>query len=107
MAYRVQQANPAANTDEDLYQPSAGTEAVISTFSVCNTGTADSSFRIAIRKNGASVTTSHYIVHEEALAAGESKFFTIGAVVTEDDVVTVRAATAAIAFNAFVNETDV
>lgn len=104
---RVEQQNPADNSDADLYTPGAGKEAVVSTLSVCNAGNVDSSFRIAVRKGGASITKASAIVHESTLAAGESKFFTIGMVVSELDVITVRAATSDVGFSAFINETDI
>jgi hypothetical protein len=104
MAYTVKQSNPAATTDTDLYTVPAASEAVVSTIAVANVGV-DASFRIAVRPGGASISDEHYIVYEATVAAGESKFFTLGVALAATDVVTVRASTADVAFSAFVNET--
>lgn len=106
MPYKVAQSNPPATTDTDLYTVPASKEAVISTLSVANTG-ADASFRISVRPLGATLSDEHYIVYETTLAAGESKFFTIGMALAATDVVTVRASTSNVAFTAFINETSV
>jgi hypothetical protein len=106
MAYTVKQSNPAATTDTDLYTVPAASEAVVSTVAVANVG-ADASFRMAVRPAGATIADLHYVVYEATIAAGESKFFTIGMALAATDVVTVRASSADVAFTAFVNETAV
>lgn len=106
MAFTVKQTKPAANTAATLYTVPAATEAVVSTLAVANIG-ADASFRIAVRPAGATLADVHHIVYEATLAAGDSKFFTIGIALATTDVVTVRASTAGVAFTAFINETAV
>jgi hypothetical protein len=106
MAYKNKTANPSATTATALYTVSSATEAVVSTLSVCNVG-ADASFRVAVRPLGASLADSHYIVYEATLAAGESKFFTLGIALQATDILEVYASTGDLAFNAFYNETEV
>ena len=106
MAFTVAQSNPTDNTFTDLYTVPASTEAVISTLAVANIE-GDTAFTVAIRPAGAALSDEQYLIYESTLAAGESKFFTIGIALAATDVVTVRAATDDVAFTAFINETEV
>ena len=49
------QSAPSATTDTTLYTVPASTQAVVSTVSVCNRGSAAATFRIAVRPDGASI----------------------------------------------------
>lgn len=104
MPYKNIAVNPSATTATALYTVPSGKEAVASTLCVCNIG-ADASFRVAVRPLGAALINAHYIIYESTLAAGESKFFTLGLAVTASDIVEVYASTSDVAFNLFCNET--
>jgi hypothetical protein len=97
------QAAPAATTDDDLYTVPAATSAVASTLSICNRGVS-TTFRVAVRPTGASITNEHYIVYENAINANDSLFLTIGVALSATDVVTVRAGTANVSFSLFGSE---
>jgi hypothetical protein len=104
-AYKVlgQQA-PAATTDASLYTVPAATEAVVSTISVCNRGSASGTYRIAVRPAGASIADQHYVAYDAPLDAKASETWTIGVTVTATDVITVHASTADFSFSAFGSE---
>lgn len=82
------QATPSSNTATDLYTVPSGTQAVCSTLAVCSRG-ATSSFRIAIRPNGAALANSHYIVYDNWVDSKDSVFLTLGITLGANDVVTV------------------
>lgn len=105
MAYKNVSVNPSATTATALYTVPAAKQAVVSTLAVCNVG-ADASFRVAVRPLGAALANAHYIIYESTLAAGDSKFFTLGLSLTATDIVEVYGSTADVAFNLFYNETD-
>ena len=44
-----------------LYTVPASTETVVSTVIVCNRGTASTTFRLAVRPDGASISDQHYL----------------------------------------------
>lgn len=98
------QSNPSATTATTLYTVPAATSAVVSTISICNIGTAGTTFRVAIRPAGATLANQHYIAYEAPINAYESQFLTIGVSLATTDVITVYGGTANLVFNAFGTE---
>jgi hypothetical protein len=99
------QSAPTAATATSLYTVPSVTEAVISTINVVNThaSTADV-IRIAVRPNGATLATEHYIVYEVSLAAGSTFTYTGGITVDATDVITVYSTNGTSSFSAFGSE---
>jgi hypothetical protein len=98
------QVNPSATTATTAYTVPSATETVISTITVCNAGSAPASYRIAVRPNGESLATKHYITYDASIAPQETQTLTIGITLDATDVVTVYASTANFAFNLFGSE---
>ena len=98
------QEAPAATTDTTLYTVPSATETVISTIFVCNRGAADATYRIAVRPDGATLADEHYIAFDAPVAAKETIAITTGITIDAADVVTIRASTADLSFNAFGSE---
>lgn len=98
------QSNPAATTATTLYTVPAGTSAVISTLNICNLSGANSTFRIAIRPNGATLANSHYIAYDTGLPSNDSIALTVGLTLGAADVVTVYSSTGNTAFSVFGSE---
>jgi hypothetical protein len=98
------QEAPAATTDTTLYTVPSATETVISTIFVCNRGTDAATYRIAVRPNAATLANEHYIAFDAPVAAKETIAITTGITIDAADVVTIRASTADLSFNAFGSE---
>ena len=98
------QSAPSATTDTTLYTVPSATSAVVSTITVCNRSVAATSFRIAVRPAGASIANQHYVVYDGAIAANDLLAFTLGLTLAATDVITVRAGTADLTFNAYGSE---
>lgn len=94
------QVNPSATTLTTLYTVPASTSTVCSTLTVCNLGTT-TTYRIAIRPAGASISDEHYIVYDTVLNANDSAMFTLGISLATTDVVSVYAGTADVSFGLF------
>lgn len=104
-AYKVLgQSAPSATTDTTLYTVPSATEAVISTIAVCNRDATATTFRIAIRPDGASIANQHYVAYDVPLDGNALVTLTLGITINASDVVTVRAASANVSFNAFGSE---
>lgn len=104
-AYKVLgQAAPSATTATALYTVPSATEAVLSTITVCNRGTASGTFRVSVRPNAASLANQHYLVFDTPLNAKATVALTLGVTVDAADVVEVYASTADFSFNAFGSE---
>ena len=103
-AYKVLgQSIPAATTLTTLYTVPASTSAVGSTLTVCNQG-ATTTVRVAVRPAGAAITGSQYIIYDNAVAAQDTLFLTIGIALATTDVVSVYAGTANVSFNLYGSE---
>lgn len=97
------QEAPAATTDTTLYTVPSSTNTVVSTLSVANRGIT-TTFRVAVRPNGASISNEHYIVYDATIAAGDSIFLTLGITLEATDIVSIYAGTANLSFGLFGSE---
>jgi hypothetical protein len=98
------QVATAATTDTTLYTVPASTETVISSLIVANRATASATYRIAIRPNGATLATLHYIAFDVTVGAGDSTTLTLGLTLDATDIITVRASTADLTFSVYGSE---
>lgn len=104
-AYKVLgQSAPSATTDTTLYTCPSATETVVSTLTVCNRGSSDATFRVAVRPNGAAIANQHYIAYDVASTANSVIGLTLGITLDASDVVTVRSSSADLSFSAFGSE---
>jgi len=104
-AYKILgQSAPAATTDTNVYTVPAATEAVISTIVVANRGTAQATYRIALRPDGIAIANSHYIAYDAIVPANDSIALTFGITINATDIVTVQASTANTTFSIFGSE---
>jgi len=98
------QSNPSAATLTDCYTVPSATSAVISSLVVCNRSTTATSFRIAIRKAGASIANEHYIYYDVMIGGNDTFIATVGITLEATDVVSVYATLATLSFNLFGQE---
>ena len=104
-AYKVLgQSAPSATTDTTLYTVPSATEAVISSIVVCNRGTTSATYRIAVRPDGATIANQHYLAYDITINPNATDTYTLGVTADAADVITVRASTANVSFNAFGSE---
>jgi hypothetical protein len=102
--YKVLGQLAPASTTGDLYTVPAATGAVISTINVVNTGTTDSTIKIAVRPDGAALETKHYIVYDIILNPKVTFTYTSGLTMDASDVLTVSSTNSNCAFSAFGTE---
>lgn len=97
------QALPAANTNTDIYTVPNGSQAVVSTLSVCATA-ANTQYRVFVRRGGAAANLSQYIVYNASVDATDTAMLTLGLTLSGNDVVSVYSSVANVAFNLFGSE---
>lgn len=103
--YRVLgQSAPSAATETDLYTVPEEYSAVVSTLVVANRAATSTTYRIAIRPAGATLSNEHYVAYDVAVGASDSTTLTLGITLGTTDVITVYAGTADISFNVFGSE---
>lgn len=98
------QITPSAASATTLYTVPSATQTVVSTLIACNQDSAVCSIRVAIRPDGASIESKHYLVYEATLAARQTITFTLGITADSSDVLTVQSSNAVTSFNAFGSE---
>jgi glucose-6-phosphate dehydrogenase assembly protein OpcA len=98
------QVAPSATTATTAYTVPSSTQAVLSTIVVANRASSAGSYRIAIRPDGASLATTHYVAYDIAIAANDSTALTLGITLGDTDVVTVYASSADMTFSVFGSE---
>lgn len=89
------QAALTADTDTNVYTVPSSTEAVISTMIICNRDTSDTTYRIAVRPDGATLANQHYIAYDVTVGGGDSTTLTLGITLDAGDVITCRSAASA------------
>lgn len=98
------QVAPAAATNTTVYTALTGVQTVISSIVVANRGSDATTFRVAVRPNGATIADEHYIAYDAAIARNDSKVLSFGLTLNADDVITVYAEAATLSFNVYGTE---
>ena len=98
------QVSPSATTLTTLYTVPADTQAIITNITVTNTTADNIYFRIAVRPNGETIATKHYIVYDSGLTGNSFGHFTMPITVDASDVISVYATATGLAFSAFGSE---
>ncbi len=95
----------ASNAGETLYAVPSGFSAVVSSITVCNRGTSAATYRIAVRKAGATLATNQYLVYDTSIPAATTTSYTLGVTLASTDVITVaQVSSANVTFQAFGSE---
>lgn len=94
---------PAPSGLESLYVVPSGHQAVCSLLAACNIG-ATTTFRIAVRPSGESISDKHYIVYDNYVNNNDSIMLNLGLSLNSTDVVSVYAASSGLAFSLFGTE---
>jgi hypothetical protein len=84
-----------------LYTAGASEQAVISTITIANRGTATDTYRIAVRPDGESIANQHYIAYDASCPGNDTIALTLGITLNGNDVVSVYSGTTNLTFNAF------
>ena len=95
----IAQSAPSATTNTDLYTVPAATEFVGSTLYICNRDATATTFRVALRPSGATITDAMYIAYDVPVAANDTTTVTSGLTLGAADKITVYAGNANLSFN--------
>lgn len=102
-AYKILgQTTVTADTDTTLYTVPALTNTVISNITVCNTGSTERTFRIAVRN--AAISNKNYLIFDTTIPANDSFEKCSGITMEAGAIITVRANHADVVFSAFGSE---
>lgn len=105
LSYKILgQTSPTSSTNTDLYTVPADTSAIVSTLAVCNQNSSAISYRVAARKDGGALASSHYIVYNTVIPANDTVTLTFGMSLAATDIVTIYANSASVSFTLFGTE---
>lgn len=98
------QSNPSASTLTTCYTVPSATSSVVSSLVICNRSATATSFRVAVRPSGASISNEHYIYFDVMIGGNDTFISTIGATLGATDVISVYATLATLSFNIYGQE---
>ena len=101
------QSNPSATTLTTLYTVPSGKQIQELSGIVCNRSATATSFRVAIRPNGASISNEHYIYYDVAIGGKDTFYFDYRIRISDTDVVSVYATDATLSFSIYGEEIDI
>jgi hypothetical protein len=98
------QSAPAATTEVDLYTVPSATDAVVSTVTACNRGTAAGTYRIYVSPAGGATANANYLIYDATLNPNETVALSLGITLDATDELRVYASSVDFSFNAFGTE---
>jgi hypothetical protein len=98
------QISPSAASATTLYTVPSATETVISSLVVANISTSTLSYRIAVRPDGETLASKHYIAYDTVIAPNTSTVYNIALCLNAGDVITVYESGADLSFSAYGSE---
>jgi hypothetical protein len=93
-----------AGVDTNVYTVPSSTTAIISSIVVVNRGTEGTTFRVAVRPNGATIESKHYVAYDVPIARNDSTVLSFGITMDAADVVTINGANNNISVSVFGTE---
>lgn len=95
------QVAPSSTTETPLFSCSPNTSAAISSIIVCNRGSSQGTFRIAVKPSSSAVQNENYIFFDNTLDAKATEILKLGLTVSAGNVIEVYASSANFSFSAF------
>jgi hypothetical protein len=95
------QSKPAAATLTPLYAVPALNSTVVSTITACEQAGSATSFRLSVAVAAAADAPEQYFVYDLAIAANETRTFTLGITLGAADVIRCRSLSGSVSFAAF------
>lgn len=95
------QSAPSGQVLTAIYTAPAKTSATVSSITICNRGSTDTTFRVAVSVAGASISDEHYIYYDQACYANDTFTATIGITLVATDIIRIYAGNGNLSFNVF------
>lgn len=105
MAHITAQSAPSATTLTTLYTVTAQKSSVVSALHVCNRSATATTFRVAIRPGGASISNEHYLYYDVPIGSLDAFSVREGWLLNAGDVVSIYAGAATLSFTLWAQET--
>lgn len=93
-----------ANVPVSVYTVPASTQAVISSIVIANRGIDNTTFRVAVRPNGATLENKHYVAYDVTIDRNDTTVLSFGITLDAADVVAITGANNNLSFSVFGTE---
>lgn len=87
------QSAPSTTAISNVYTVPSSTNTVISTLMICNRGTVNAAYNIAVVPGGATIANQHFIAFNSVVPANDSIALTVGMALAATDNIAVQANT--------------
>ena len=98
------QSSPSATTETALYTVPSAKSTVVSSISICNRGSGQTTFRVSISQGGSATANKDYLYYDVILAGNDTFIATIGVTLATTDVVRVYASNTNLSFSLYGSE---
>jgi hypothetical protein len=92
------QVSPSATTETALYTVPASTSTVCSSISICNRGSAQTTFRISVSAAGGATANKDFLYYDVTLAGNDTFIATIGVTLATTDIIRVYSGNSNLSF---------
>jgi hypothetical protein len=99
--YKILAQAASATADTSFYTVPADTETVVSTFVVCNRGTAAATYRINTRVDGTATGVTNALAFDATVPANDTIALTLGITLNASDQISCMASNTNLTFQAF------
>ena len=99
--YKILAQATSATADTAFYTVPADTETVVSTFIICNRGTASATYRINTRIDGTATADANALAYDATVAANDTIALTLGITLNASDQISLMASNTNLTFQAF------
>ena len=99
--YKILAQATSATADTAFYTVPADTETVVSTFIICNRGTASSTYRINTRIDGTATANANYLAFDSTVPGNDTIALTLGITLNAADQISCMASSTNLTFQAF------
>jgi glucose-6-phosphate dehydrogenase assembly protein OpcA len=98
------QSSPSATTETTLYTVPSAKSTVVSSISICNRSSGQTTFRVSISQGGSATANKDYLYYDVTLAGNDTFIATIGVTLATTDVVRVYSGNTSLSFQLFGTE---
>jgi hypothetical protein len=99
--YKILAQAASATADTSFYTVPADTETVISTFVICNRGTASATYRINTRIDGTATGVTNALAFDSSVPGNDTIALTLGITLNASDQISCMASNTNLTFQAF------
>lgn len=99
--YKILAQATSATADTAFYTVPAATETVVSTFTICNRGTASATYRINTRIDGTATANANYLAYDATVPGNDTIALTLGISLNAADQISCMASNTNLTFQAF------